>query len=238
MIRLATHSTEIFMLRLLIGNKNYSSWSMRTWVLMRELGIGFEEQLVRFDSFEPDSEFKSALQRIGGAGKVPLLVDQDLVIWDTMAIAEYLHESHAGVWPADARARARARSLCAEMHSGFEALRSHCPLNIEASLAEAGRTIWREQAAVRADVARIEHLWGDALAEHGGPLLFGAFSYADACFAPVCMRLRTYALPLGERARAYVQRVLALASVAAWMEQATAEHDFRPFEEPYRRNAD
>ncbi len=222
------------MLKLLIGNKNYSSWSMRSWVLMRELGIAFEEQVVRFDGFEPDSGFKSALRRVGGAGKVPLLVDQGFLIWDTLAIAEYLHESHPGVWPTDARARARARSLCAEMHSGFEALRSHCPMNVEASLPEVGRDIWRDQPAVRADVARIEQLWNDALAEHGGPMLFGAFSNADACFAPVCMRLRTYALPLGSRTEAYVRRVLALASVREWTEQALAEQDFRPFEEPYR----
>ncbi len=222
------------MLKLLIGNKNYSSWSMRSWVLMRELGIGFEEQVVRFDGFGPESSFKSELRRVGGAGKVPLLVDQDLLIWDTMAIAEYLHESCPGVWPADARARARARSLCAEMHSGFEALRSRCPMNVEASLPEVGRAIWRDEPAVRADVARIEELWNDALAGHGGPMLFGAFSNADACFAPVCTRLRTYALPLGAEAAAYVQRVLALASVREWTAQALAEHDFRPFEEPYR----
>ena len=120
------------------------------------------------------------------------------------------------------------------MHSGFEALRSHCPMNVEASLPEVGRDIWRDQPAVRADVARIEQLWNDALAEHGGPMLFGAFSNADACFAPVCMRLRTYALPLGSRTEAYVRRVLALASVREWTEQALAEQDFRPFEEPYR----
>lgn len=223
------------MLQLLIGNKNYSSWSMRAWVLMRQLGIEFEEVMVRFDAFEPDSQFKAALQRVGGAGKVPLLVDRGFVVWDTMAIAEYLHESHPGVWPAQARARARARSLCAEMHSGFEALRSHCPMNVEASLHEAGRELWRTHAAVRTDVARIEQLWNDALSEHGGPMLFGEFSYADACFAPVCMRLRTYGLPVGEQAAAYVERVAALPAVASWIGQALAEHDFRPFEEPYRR---
>lgn len=223
------------MLKLLIGNKNYSSWSMRSWVLMRQLGIDFEELMVRFDGFEPESQFKAALREVGGAGKVPLLLDQGFVVWDTMAIAEYLHESHPGVWPVDARARARARSLCAEMHSGFEALRTHCPLNVEARLPEAGQRIWGEQPAVRSDVARIEQLWNEALDDHGGPLLFGGFSYADACFAPVCLRLRTYALPLGATAEAYVARVLALPSVAAWIEQALAERDFRPFEEPYRR---
>eukprot|EP01041_Mallomonas_annulata_P017661 gene17661-36224_t len=115
-------------------------------------------------------------------GQIPVLVDGDLVVWDTLAIAEYLAETHPGkkLWPQDARARARARSICAEMHSGFTALRSHCPMNIEAQLADTGALIWRDQAGVRADVQRLVEMWSALLQEHGGPLLFGDFTVADA----------------------------------------------------------
>ena len=124
------------MFKLYIGNKNYSSWSMRPWVLMKQAGIPFEEWRVRFDSFEPDSTFKQSLRAVTPAGKVPVLVDDGLVIWDTLAIAEYLNEQlpDRQLWPADKQARARARSVCAEMHSGFAALRATCPMNIEASI--------------------------------------------------------------------------------------------------------
>src|SRR6218665_3184637 len=124
------------MLQLHIGSKNYSSWSMRPWVLLRRAGIAFDEVRVRFDSFEADSEFKRAIGAVNPTGKVPVLVDGDLVVWDTLAIAEYVAETHPDkqLWPADAKARARARSICAEMHSGFTALRSHCPMNVEAQL--------------------------------------------------------------------------------------------------------
>jgi len=131
-------------------------------------------------------------------------------------------------------ARARARSVCAEMHAGFTALRSHCPQNIEASLPDTGALIWREQPAVRADVARLVSMWRELLDQHGGPLLFGPFTIADAYFAPVCMRLTTYGLPVPPEIAAYVERVAALPGVADWIAQARAEQDFRPFEEPYR----
>ncbi len=224
------------MLKLVIGNKNYSSWSMRPWVLLRQAGIEFEEVKVRFDSFAPDSAFKRALARLKVAGKVPVLLDGDLAIWDTLSIAEYLAESFPDkrLWPTDRKARARARSLCAELHSGFSALRSHCPMNIEASLPEVGALVWRDQPGVRADVERLEALWGDALAEHGGPMLFGDFSVADAFFAPICTRLHTYGLPLSDTVAAYVQRVRALPGVQAWITEALAEQDFLDFEEPYR----
>jgi glutathione S-transferase len=153
-------------LQLYIGNKNYSSWSMRPWVLMTQAGIPFEEVMVRFDSFEADSQFKKRLRGVSPLGKVPVLVDEGFAVWDTLAIAEYLAERFPDktLWPADARQRARARSVCAEMHSGFTALRSHCPMNIEASLPEVGRLIWRDQAGVRADLARLCGLWGELLA--------------------------------------------------------------------------
>jgi len=224
------------MLKLVIGNKNYSSWSMRPWVLLRQAGIEFEEVKVRFDSFAPDSAFKRALARLKVAGKVPVLLDGDLAIWDTLSIAEYLAEAfpEKQLWPADRKARARARSLCAEMHSGFTALRSHCPMNIEASLPDVGALVWRDQAGVRTDVERLETLWRDALADHGGPMLFGDFSVADAYFAPICTRLNTYGLPLSDTVAAYVKRVMALPGVRAWVDDALAEQDFLAFEEPYR----
>ena len=186
------------MLKLYIGNKNYSSWSMRPWVLLKQAGIAFEEVKVRFDSFDSNSTFKQTMGSITPVGKVPTLVDDGLVVWDTLAIAEYLAEKfpEKSLWPASAQARARARSICSEMHSGFGALRSACPMNIEASLGETGGLIWRDKPAVRADVTRIVAMWDELLQAHGGPLLFGEFSIADAYFAPVAMRLKTYALPV------------------------------------------
>ena len=224
------------MVKLYIGNKNYSSWSMRPWVLMRQVGIAFEELLVRFDSFEANSHFKQALQNVSPTGRVPVLVDGDLVVWDTLAIAETLAELHPdkNLWPADARARARARSVCAEMHSGFSALRSHCGMNIEAHLPEVGALIWRDHPAVRTDVNRLVDMWSALLHEHGGPMLFGQFSIADAFFAPVCMRLITYGLPVPPHIATYIERVRALPSVQEWIADALAEQDFRDFEEPYR----
>jgi len=224
------------MLKLYIGNKNYSSWSMRPWVLLKQAGIPFEEVMARFDSFAPDSDFKKVIGPVSPVGKVPALVDADLAVWDTLAIAEYLAEKFPDkqLWPADAKARARARSICAEMHSGFAALRSACPMNIEASLPEIGQLALRDKPAVRADVARLVAMWSELLAQHGGPMLFGTFSVADAYFAPVVMRLKTYALPVPEEIAAYMQRVCALPGVKAWVEGALAEHDFRDFEEPFR----
>ena len=224
------------MLKLYIGNKNYSSWSMRPWVLMRQAGIAFEEVMVRFDAFSPDSQFKQRLGTVTPAGRVPVLDDDGLVVWDTLAIAEYLAEKFpaAALWPADPAQRARARSVCAEMHSGFTALRGACPMNIEARLPDTGALIWRDKPAVRADVARIVQMWGELLRQHGGPMLFGAFGIADAYFAPVCMRLTTYALPVPPEIAAYIERVRALPGVRAWIDAALAEADFLDFEEPYR----
>ena len=224
------------MLKLYIGNKNYSSWSMRPWVLLTQAGIEFEEVMARFDSFAPDSHFKKVIGPVSPVGKVPALVDADLAVWDTLAIAEYLAEKFPDkqLWPADVKARARARSICAEMHSGFAALRSACPMNIEAHLPEIGQLAWRDKPAVRADVARLVAMWSELLAQHGGPMLFGAFSVADAYFAPVVMRLKTYALPVPGDIAAYMLRVCALPGVQAWVQGALAEHDFRDFEEPFR----
>lgn len=221
---------------LYIGNKNYSSWSMRPWVLLRQADIAFEEVRVRFDSFEADSEFKRTIGPVSPTGKVPALVDGDLVVWDTLSIAEYLAESYPEkhLWPQDKAARAHARSVCAEMHSGFTALRGACPMNIEAHLPDTGALIWRDQSAVRADVQRLVDMWSGLLAQYGGPMLLGEFSIADAYFAPVCMRLHTYALPVPPHIAAYVQRVRELPGVKAWIDEALAEKDFLDFEEPYR----
>ncbi|MHB8950033.1 MAG: glutathione S-transferase family protein [Rhodoferax sp.] len=224
------------MLKLVIGNKNYSSWSMRPWVLLQQAQIPFEEVTVRFDAFTPESSFKKTVSALTPTGKVPVLIDGDLVVWDTLAIAEYVAEQcpEKHLWPHDQAARARARSICAEMHSGFTALRSHCPMNIEARLPETGALIWRDQSCVRADVTRLVAMWGELLQQHGGPLLFGDFSIADAYFAPICMRLATYALPLPPAIADYVTRVQALPGVKAWIDGALAERDFLDFEEPYR----
>lgn len=223
-------------MQLVIGNKNYSSWSMRSWVLMRQAGIAFEEIRLRFDGFTPDSRFKQALAAYTPTGSVPVLIDDGCAVWDTLAIAEYLAETHPqlGLWPAERRARARARSVCAEMHAGFDALRSHFPMNIEASLPEVGARVLREQPDVAIDLARLQSMWGELLQQHGGPLLFGRFSIADAYFAPVCSRLRTYGLPLTAPSAAYVDTVLALPGVQAWVGEALQERDFLDFDEPYR----
>jgi glutathione S-transferase len=224
------------MYKLLIGNKNYSSWSMRPWVLLTQAGISFEEVMVRFDSFDANSTFKKTLLSKAPTGKVPLLLDGELAVWDSLAIAEYVAEQHLDkkLWPAEKSQRARARSICAEMHSGFSALRGNCPMNIEASLSAHGALIWRDKPAVRADVQRLAGLWGELLAQHNGPMLFGHFTVADAYFAPVCMRLKTYGLPVPPAIAAYVQRVSELPAVQAWIKGALAEHDFLDFEEPYR----
>ncbi len=227
------------MLKLYIGNKNYSSWSMRPWVLLRQAGIAFEEVKVRFDGFDPASDFKTTMNRLSPVGKVPVLVDGDLAVWDSLAIAEYAAERFPdkALWPADRAQRARARSLCAEMHAGFGQLRSLCPMNIEAHLPKVGARLWAEHEGLRQDVARLVQMWRDALARQPeGSLLFGDFSVADAFYAPVCMRLLTYALPLPADIAAYVARVCQLPGVRAWVDDALAECDFRDFEEPYRQS--
>jgi glutathione S-transferase len=224
------------MLKLYIGNKNYSSWSMRPWVLLTQAGIPFEERLIRFDSFDAGSEFRKQISTLNPVGKVPVLDDDGFRVWDTLAIAEYLaeHFPDSKLWPAGAHDRARARSVCAEMHSGFTALRSACPMNIEADLRDVGQLIWRDKPAVQADVARLVAMWRELLAAHQGPMLFGEFSIADAFYAPVCMRLKSYALPVPADIAAYIERLSALPGMKAWVAGALAENDFREFEEPYR----
>ncbi len=228
------------MLKLYIGNKNYSSWSMRPWVLLKAFGIPFEEVKLRFD-FSPGSSFYQSLATLCPTAKVPVLVEADgFAVWDTLAIAEYIAESHPqlAIWPRDLRQRARARSLCAEMHAGFGGLRSLCPMNIEADLHAVGQQLLATEPALVSDLKRLNELWADALAANGGPahpFLFGEFSAVDAYFAPVVMRTSRYGLPLVPAAAAYAQAVEQHPAVAAWVSDALAEHDFLDFEEPYRQ---
>jgi len=219
-------------MKLYIGNKNYSSWSMRPWVLLKALDIPFEEVMLRFD-FSEGSAFYQTLAAISPVAKVPVLVDDDgFAVWDTLAIAEYLADRHPGlaVWPQDRQGRARARSLCAEMHAGFGALRSLCPMNIEAFFPEVGTRLMAENAQLRADLARIDAIFSLAV----GPFLFGTFGAVDAYFAPVVMRITRFGLPLSPAASAYVAAVEQTPAVAAWATDALAEQDFVAADEPYR----
>jgi glutathione S-transferase len=222
-------------MQLYIGNKNYSSWSLRAWLALAQLNIPFEEVKLRL-SFADDSDFKQQLADLTPAGKVPVLVDDGFAVWDTLAIVEYLADKlpQAGVWPADRLARARARSLCAEMHAGFSSLRNLCPMNIEADLKAVGARLWDEQPELRRDVQRIDEMWTQQLANVGGPFLFGGFCAADAFFAPVCTRLRTYGIPVSAAAQVYCQRVWELPAMQSWIADARAEHDFLDYDEPYR----
>jgi glutathione S-transferase len=222
-------------MQLYIGNKNYSSWSLRPWLLMTQSGIQFEEIKLRL-SFTEGSDFKNTLAKVAPSGRVPVLVDEGFAVWDTLAIAEYLAEKYPSknLWPVQPLARARARSLCAEMHAGFGALRNHFGMNIEAHLPEIGKRVLAEQPDAARDFKRIVQMWEKQFDEHGGPFLFGSFSIADAYFAPVCSRITTYALPVPQRIAAYIDRIHALPAMQAWIRDAKAEHDFIPEDEPYR----
>lgn len=199
---------------LYIANKNYSSWSLRPWLAMTELGIPFKEQLLPFES-ENYQRFKAFAPN----GRVPCLHHGETVIWDSLAIVEYLAEQHSGVWPSDQKARAWARSAAAEMHAGFSALRNTCPMNcgIRAQL----RAI---SPALQADLKRLDELWNDGFSRFGGPYLAGnAFSAVDAYFAPVAFRIQSYNLHLSAEASAYSQRLLALPGMQTWYAQALQE---------------
>src|SRR4051794_35987064 len=177
---------------LVIGNKNYSSWSLRPWIAMKVCGIGFDETVIPL--YEPAS--RERILEVSPTGKVPALIDGDIRVWESLAILDYLAERHpgAGLWPKDQAARAHARSVAAEMHAGFAALRRHCPMNMRRPVK--ARELTAEAAA---DVARIDHLWTQCRTRFGagGPFLFGAFGAADAMFAPVVSRLHTYDIGVG-----------------------------------------
>jgi glutathione S-transferase len=203
------------MYELYIANKNYSSWSLRPWSLMRECGIPFTERLLPFG----DPSWRD-YKRISPNGRVPCLVDGKTVVWDSLAIVEYLAERHAGVWPQDPVARAFARSAAAEMHSGFAELRNRCSMSCGVRM-----RLKETPAALERDLERIDGLWSDGLARFSGPYLAGStFTAADAFYAPVAFRVQTYGLALGSpRARAYAERLLALPTLQAWYADALAE---------------
>ncbi|MFM2416325.1 MAG: hypothetical protein RL385_1048 [Pseudomonadota bacterium] len=224
------------MLKLVIGNKNYSSWSLRPWLLLRQLGLPFEEVCMHIDGFEPTSSFKQAIAQLSPTGKVPCLIDGAVRVWESIAIAEYVADLYpdAGVWPRDRVARAYARRACAEMHAGFSALRMHCPMNIELHMPEVGARLQRDNEAVARDVARIDALFRDALEGTQGPMLYGAFSAADAFYAPVATRIRSYGLTVSSVSAAYVERVFALSAMQEWTHGALREHTPVPMSELYR----
>lgn len=201
-----------------IGNKNYSSWSLRPWILMRVLEIDFEENVIPLF----DENWDTAIATVSPSRKVPCLVDGDVTVWETMAIVEYLHEMYpqAGVWPADRKARAAARSAANEMHGGFGQLRAAMPMNVRKSLPGRGRT----EGALK-DIARVQALWVDCRGRFGGdgPFLFGAFCAADAMYAPVVSRFVTYGVELQPANQAYLEAVMALPAMEAWIEAGRAE---------------
>ena len=217
-------------LELYIANKNYSSWSLRPWVLLHELGIPFKEHLMPFVSDGVGRSFFT----FSPTGKVPCLVDGGLVVWDSLAIVEYVAEIHCPkVWPAERVARAWARSACAEMHSGFTALRNICTMNcgIRVRLSEI-------TPQLAADIARIDELWQEGLARFGGEYLAGsAFTAVDAFYAPVAFRVQTYGIELSAPSAAYAQRLLALASMQQWYAAALEESWREPAHEDEARQA-
>ncbi len=200
---------------LYIGNKNYSSWSLRPWVLMRALDIGFEERMMPFERGSSWASFRS----FSPTGKVPCLHDGDTVVWDSLAIVEYLAERHPGVWPADPVARAWARCAAAEIHSGFAALRQYCSMSCGVRI-----RLFEHPEPLKRDIDRLDELWSEGLSRFGGPFLAGpTFTGVDAFYAPVAFRVCTYGLVLGVSAAAYAERLLELPAMRRWFDEAIAE---------------
>ncbi len=217
-------------MKLVIGNKNYSSWSMRPWLLLRHAGIAFDEVKLSFNS----PTFKRDALAFGPTGKVPVLVDDGVTVWDTLAIAEYVAEKFPDkqLWPRDAKQRAEARAICAEMHAGFPALRTHLSMNVTANLAGLGWNV-----AVQDDIDRISAIWTGLRARHraDGPFLFGRFCIADAYYAPVVTRFNTYKPKLAPALDEYMHTMLDLPEMKEWLAAAVQENDFVAHDEPYRR---
>lgn len=213
-------------LHLVIGNKNYSSWSLRPWIAMKVVGIPFTEEVISLNAVD----FKERVSKRSGTGKVPVLCDGDINVWESLAILDYLAEKfpQAGLWPADPRARAHARAIAAEMHAGFLPLRRHLPMNL-----------WRPPQPrdlppeVAANVRRVETIWTDCRTRFGagGPFLFGRFGAADAMYAPVVSRFHTYAVAVGAAARGYIDAVMALPAWAEWHAAALKEPWILPEDE-------
>jgi len=213
-------------LRLIIGNKNYSSWSLRPWLAMKVAGMAFEETVISLDA--PD--FKARVTAFSGAGRVPVLIDADVRVWESLAILEYLAEKFpaAGLWPKGANARAKARAVASEMHAGFLALRRHLPMNVVRPVKK--RAL---DNGASADAARIDAIWNECRTTFGtgGPFLFGAFGAADAMYAPVVWRFHTYAVEVSAAARDYMGAVMALPASVEWREAARRETWVLPHDE-------
>ena len=203
---------------LIIGNKNYSSWSLRAWIAMRKAGVAFEEKRLLLNT----PAFYEEIGRLSPSGLVPVLRHDDILVWDSLAIAEYVNETWAGgsLWPADREKRARARAISAEMHAGFSLLRSQMPMNCRA-----GERRVPVDAALQAEIDRIAGIWEDCLETSGGPWLFGAFSLADAMYLPVVFRFACYGVRPESRGRAYMENALADADVMDWRRAAAAESE-------------
>jgi glutathione S-transferase len=211
-------------LHLIIGNKNYSSWSLRPWLAMKVGGIAFEETVISLEAHD----FKTRVAALSGAGRVPVLIDGDVHVWESLAILEYLAEKFpaAALWPQPAAARAHARAIASEMHAGFLPLRRHLPMNIRRPVKP---RILDDDAAN--DAARIDTIWNECLTKFGGPFLYGAFGAADAMYAPVVWRFHTYAVEVSSIARDYMRAVMALRSSLEWREAALREPWLLPHDE-------
>jgi glutathione S-transferase len=214
-------------MHLILGNKNYSSWSLRPWIAMRVAGLPFEEEVISLNA----PEFKARLLQVSGTGKVPTLVDGDVRVWESLAILEYLAEKFpaAGIWPADPKARAHARTISNEMHAGFLPLRRSCPMNLWRPVK---KLALNDETA--ANVRRIDAMWTDCWARYGGSgaFLFGAFTAADAMYAPVVSRFHTYGIDVGSVARAYMDAIMALPAWREWRAAALKETWVLPEDEP------
>jgi len=214
------------MLQLIIGNKNYSSWSFRPWLAMKVAGIEFQETLISLEA----ADFKSRLMAMSGTGKVPLLIDGGTRVWESLAILEYLAEKFpaAGLWPQDRAARAHARAIGSEMHAGFQALRRQLPMNVRRPV-----IVRRIEADAQADVARIDAIWNECRSRFAaaGPFLYGTFGAADAMYAPVVWRFHTYAIEAGAVARDYMRALMTLPAWAEWSEAARREPWILPHDE-------
>ncbi len=203
-------------MKLIFANRNYSSWSLRPWLVLKHFGIPFDEEQVLLNG----EGWKETIRRKSPSGKVPVLIDGDLVIPETIAIVEYLNDKYPakGIWPSNRVERALARAAAAEMHGGFNALRDNAPMNLRAS--HPGKV---DVDLVADDLKRIERIWGDLLNRSGGPYLFGSFTAADAMYAPVATRIRTYELPVSDLAQEYVEAIYALPAFQEWFAEAVKE---------------
>ncbi|RKS87477.1 glutathione S-transferase [Orbus hercynius] len=221
---------------LYIGNKNYSTWSMRPWVIMKHFDLNFDEKWVRFDSFETNSRFKQTILPLNSAGTVPILIDNGLIVTDSLAICEYLAEKHPehALWPKNQQQRASARRLAAEMHCGYTNIRHYLPMNIEASFAEIGQIILRDHPKVNQEITFLDQHLSSFLQQSTGKYLFGEFTIADAFYAPMCLRLKNFHIQTSTQLANYIETICHTKGVKEWIFDAINEQDFIPMDEPYR----